>query len=189
MKIPIGAWLVEAMYSTREGSPDGELPKSRVDLTDEETLLLKGVDRPEIQKLVRRAEVRLDVVGRHPELPARVACLLGTVVAELEQERRLGYRWTSVRSCPTCNRCAGFAKFKRGINAGRNNTKKPLTLSGFCLRAPGQIHWQNTIHLGGCRACWDIIRPALRTELAAFAGPVDIPTALVDALATHTEED
>lgn len=116
----------------------------KVELTDEELLLLDGKVGEKAQGIVEQAKLAL----QHAELGP-----LGSEVLRLALEQgEFKCNYTSLRYCGICKKSAGYAKFKGGRNRGQDNHKRPLYFSGIEFM-PGFITMRGYASNGGCKEC------------------------------------
>lgn len=145
-----------------------------VTLTDEELILLSGRCRPEVQRDVDRARLRIDA-SIHPllaELPEGMRRFIVAARLAASAQGRLGFRGDHIRYCPVCQTTAGYALHKRsgrekGLfggwhKKGSPNLDKPLDHYAVNLEPPQFIRFSGIAgDLGCCVECWKKIQPIL----------------------------
>jgi len=152
--------------------------EQKVELTDEELLLLDGKVSPEIQTLIDNIRDRLLIEKKYSELSELEAKLIQDVVEEAKKTYLLIFQYKRLRHCSTCNKSAGYAVYKRSSRhhrKGEPNYDKPLTFLGVEL-AKRFITWQGHATLGCCDSCFKKLQPYLTTALVGF--PVELPEEL-----------
>jgi len=143
----------------------------RVDLTDEELLLLDGKCSSATQIAVDSAKTRGTLVGLSEPLREMVT----KIVEAGKKEGKLTYCYSSCSWCAGCGKRAGYVKYKSGRNKGRDNYDKPLSISGIEFNR-GIVSVQNHISAGGCSDCVKQILPHVK-ELVSHL-PIELPECL-----------
>ena len=135
----------------------------KIDLTDDEIMVLDGVCRPDTQELVEEARARIRMADAHPEIEAPLAHLVADACSYAAKNGALVFTRHSLRSCPLCGREAGYVLFKSGPRKGR--PKRPKYFSGFDLY-DASIVVKGHVRIGGCTECLERVRPLLVGELS-----------------------
>ncbi len=138
---------------------------TKVQLTDEEFLLLDGKCRPEIQLEVNQGKIRLATKSRLGHLTTKQAAFVANTVARGIKDGKLVFQFTRLRMCDVCNRYGGYLKFKSGRRRGQDNHDKPICLQGVEL-ADSFIRMSGYATHGCCSECWGVVKPAMISELA-----------------------
>lgn len=145
----------------------------RLDLSDDELVLLDGLCRPEIQTEVEAAKARLAAVTTHSDLDPRHARLLADVMSEATKNGAL--RWVSTRAdhCSLCDdKPYGYVKYKSGPNRGLKNLKKPFSYAAVEM---GRSHVIGYVKLGGCNDCMTSLKPHLVEAVSGLRCQVPPP--------------
>lgn len=150
-------------------------PTRMVQLTDDELVVLDGRCRPEVQGEVEAARARIEARGRLADLPPALAGLVADAVAEARGHGRLALRWEGVTYCRLCKAEAPWSLYKSGPRRGRRKAQGVLQAVDLADRP---VVIRGHVSLGGCRACYDAVLPALRRELVGV--PAQLPDALVE---------
>lgn len=141
---------------------------SKLELTDDELLLLDGKCRPEIQSVVETVKLRRNSESEWAGLSPAQAEMVLKIVEYAKKNGKLRYQHESIHYCSMCGKSAGYAKYPRSgryHTKGDSNLKKPLHFSGFDL-SDDFIRVRGHVSLGGCRDCEAKIMPVLRSALA-----------------------
>jgi hypothetical protein len=146
-----------------------------MDIPDTDLVLMDGHCSPETQALVDAAKSRLGARETYSELPPALAAFVADVVTEARKTGKLTYRTERVRYCPRCKARAGYVKYQRGRNKGRDNIDKPRYLAAVDFHS-SSVYIQHHVSLGVCLDCFGKIRDSLRAAL------VDVRAELPEAL-------
>lgn len=140
---------------------------TRIDVTDEELLLLDGECRPEIQNKIDNLKdalkIQKEVFGVDPEISKFVVA----VVEEAKTSGRLGYRCVYITRCPVCGRTDGYQTHKRTSRwhrRGTPNYEKPNVFGGRELHI-GCVSIRNRATLGCCDECMKKATPLFMEHL------------------------
>lgn len=139
-----------------------------LNLSDHELVILDGQCSETVQQAVDAAKQRLAAIAALPQLTEKQAGFVADVVREARENGKLTFRFSSIRSCPLCERKAGYAVRTRRsawARAGTPNYDKPLYLSGIEL-AERFLSVKGYVSLGCCRECMDFMKPFLTEALA-----------------------
>lgn len=153
----------------------------KIELTDNELVLLDGKVSGEVQEEVDRAKARVDAVeaySDHADITPTLAAFIADVVHEARTQGRLVANHVRIRSCRLHDEYYGFVKYKSGPNQGRPNYKRPIAKPGreFARRF---VTVEGHVTLGGCNECIEKALPALREAL------IGVPAQLPDLLVTE----
>lgn len=141
--------------------------ETKVDLLDDELVLLDGKVREEAQLEVDRAKARVAMREVFPELAHSQSGFIADVVGLATLERTLVFRHTDLRICPMCDRRPGYAKRTRTSSKGYKGEpdySKPIHMRGVEFKHTF-ISVKGFPVLGCCNACFDIIREPLLSAL------------------------
>jgi len=146
----------------------------RLELTDEEVVLLDGRCSPEVQVEVEKSRDRLALTSNIFGLTKKQALLIADVVLLAKSEGYVICRGDSIRYCEVCEKSAGYAKHKRSgryHRAGQDNRDRPLTFRGVEFK-DSFVRIQNHVSLGCCYDCFQAIKDNLHDALALIKAEV-----------------
>lgn len=153
----------------------------QLSLTDEELIHLDQRCRPETQRHVDNAKLRLESRANLPDVPPAIADFVANVCIEARTEGKLIFRSLGIRYCDVCKRHGGYAKYAgttRYHKKGDENRDRPLTMSGYDL-AHRFVTTKGYASLGCCVECWKVAQPLLAEALKDVRA--EIPTAILGA--------
>lgn len=141
----------------------------RVELTDDEVLLLNGRCSERVQVAVdlvlhKRAIAGSGAFEGHPHAAA-LSQFVAEVVREARAEGRLLYHSRRIRDCPICKKSDGYLTYRSGRYRGQENYDKPLYMNGLEL-ARRFVVMQGSSDVGGCVACVETALPVIKKALA-----------------------
>jgi hypothetical protein len=123
----------------------------KVELTDQELLLLDGKINPTAQEEVDDAKLRIQCRNKYLELPQIQTDFIATTLKIVNKEKKLIFRDGQFSYCPICNKGSCFGK-------------NPPTFWGKDLQ-DSFVSWKNMPNHGGCSKCINSILPHLKQEL------------------------
>ena len=142
-------------------------PTHRVELTDDEILLLDGRCRPGAQASVDAAKARVATAGRFPDLTKEQAAFVAAAVQEATDAGRLSLSRPSLRSCGVCDKRAGYYTFRRGRRKGQADLKRPLSFGGVDL-ARRTVSVVGYARCGCCADCWGDVKDAVAEAVSGL---------------------
>lgn len=148
---------------------------TKVDLTDNELVLLDGRCSEKVQTAVDQAGTRIGFANLLGHLTPMQAGFVADVVNEATEKGRLVWDNKRVTYCPLHKDSAGYVPYKSGPNRGRPNYKKPKGYPGVDL-AHRFVSVVGHVSLGGCRDCIDPILPDIIEALRGV--PAEVPDKL-----------
>lgn len=149
----------------------------KIDLTEDELLMLDGRCAPATQALVDDLKDRRAYRQRFDGLTTREADFVHAIIAEARAAGRLVHRGASLRYCEVCGTRAGYATYKR---TSRNHRKgeidydKPLSLYGIEMKDTF-IRMEGYPSLGCCNDCWRKLKDVIADELYLGKVRAEIP--------------
>lgn len=138
---------------------------TKIELTDEELVILDGQVSEDAQAVVSAALAREAMKAKRGDLDPGVAGFVADAVTRARQTGKLVLRGDNLRKCDVCGRSAGYVKFKSGPRRGRDDHKRPRTFRGVDL-AEAFFRVKGYAVLGACGECWSRAQEAVREELA-----------------------
>jgi hypothetical protein len=145
---------------------------ARVELTDDELILLDGACTDEVQSEVDKAKLRIAAVQRHTDMPAHVARLVADAVAEGVSHGRLLWQPKRINRCAYCGTDKGYVAYKSGPRKGQPNYDRRIKVPGIEM-AQRFVTVEGHAAVGGCTDCADAAADAITAELAN--APCELP--------------
>lgn len=136
----------------------------RVQLTDDELVLLDGACSEKVQAEVDGAKQRITSRSLHPDVAPVLAGFIADVVSEAQTNGEVILRRQRLRRCALCGTAPGYVLFKSGPRRGTPNYKKPRVIEGYEF-ARRFVTVQHHAALGGCAECLDPILPLIADAL------------------------
>ena len=136
----------------------------KIELTDDELLLLDGRVNETAQKEVEAAKLRLSAAVEYPERTKAEAAFIADTVTRAKKDGRLIYEFKSIKHCDLCGKSGGYLPYKSGPRRGKPNYDKPTYLGGVEL-GDNFIRMTGYASQGCCRECMDKLVGDLKTAL------------------------
>ena len=154
----------------------------KLELTDDEVLLLSSSPREEIQKAVGLARARIEMAKSRPELSIEEARFLADVLDEAKTRGVLVLEAGTMFSCPLCKKRGEDILYRSGTRKGKR--KSMGVVHGIEL-ANRFVRVGNNVTLGACHECLskESLLTRLRDELKVV--PVQLPAHLYVAGASN----
>lgn len=143
-------------------------------LTDRELILLDGKTTEKNQFEVDAAKSRLAAQERLSGLDPNVAAFVADVITEAKTNGELVFYYKQIRSCPVCQKSAGYAVRTRSSRRGwrgQPNYDRPLYLSGVEL-ARRFVTTEGQVTVGACSDCYHAALPTIRKELEGIRAEI-----------------
>lgn len=138
-----------------------------LNLTDEELVILDGKCRPETQKYVDEAKVRLHTISLLSDVPADDAAFIARVLIEARTNGELCHRYTSMHQCEVCKvkkTYRTFSRRSRNHDKGDPDYDHPILIRGVEL-AKRFVIMEGYPTLGCCSKCFERLLPILSDKL------------------------
>ena len=123
----------------------------KIELNDNELILLDGKVGSEAQEMVNEAKSRVSFKTKYPDFTQRQTDFIANVINVAQSEKRLSFYDHQFTYCSICNKGTIFGRQKKTFH-GKELQNSHVTFKGVPT-------------LGGCTRCINSVLPALKEEL------------------------